>query len=279
MESPGLLANIVGISSANRLVSIIERTEEFSTVLERIPGDYEDHVLPALDAASKTIVQLRSDYDRWRGRIDETLDAAVAAANNLEDGTRRAGVVVSDVQATLDENRPKLSRTMDRLETAAGDAAAVLADVRTDTMPQISRTLGEGERAISAFADLLDRADAELATRLPDVRSFLSDLRVAAGQLKLATIEVRRSPWRLLYRPSTDVIAREQLFEASRSFASATGDLRSAAASVEELIRVRPDLLDGDPDLRGRLESALIDALGRYEEAQRRLYGVLIEER
>lgn len=279
MESPGLLANIVGISSANRLVSIIERTEEFSTVLERIPGDYEDHVLPALDSASKTIVQLRSDYDRWRGRIDETLDAAVAAANNLEDGTRRAGVVVSDVQATLDENRPKLSRTLDRLETAADDAATILSDVRTDTMPQIARTLGEGERAISAFADLLDRADAELATRLPDIRTFLSDLRVAAGQLKLATIEVRRSPWRLLYRPSTEILAREQLFEAARSFASATGDLRSAAESVEELLRVRPDLLQGDPGLRGRLESALIDALGRYEEAQRRLYGVLIEER
>lgn len=279
VESPGLLANIVGISSAGRIVDIIERADSFSVVLERIPKDYEDRVLPALDNAAGLLKDLRTDYGVWRGKVDETLDSAVAAARNLEDGTRRAGAFVGDVQKVLDDGRPKIERTLDNLESATGQADRVLTEVREETMPRIAKVLGEGERAIGEFADLLDRVDGELAARLPDIRRFLSDLRVAAGQLKLATIEVRRSPWRLLYRPTTDVLAREQLYEASRSFASATEDLRVAAESVEELLKVRPDLLESDPSLRSRLESGLIDAVSRYEEAQRRLYGVLIGER
>ncbi|MDZ4753187.1 MAG: hypothetical protein SGJ11_01660, partial [Phycisphaerae bacterium] len=92
-------------------------------------------------------------------------------------------------------------------------------------------------------------------------------------------IEVRRSPWRLLYRPSVDVLAHEQLYEATRAFVAATGDVRAASASVEELIKVRPDLLDGDPELKRRLQESLIGAVDRYEEAQRRLYGALTGEK
>jgi hypothetical protein len=73
------------------------------------------------------------------------------------------------------------------------------------------------------------------------------------------------------------VLENEQLYEATRAFAAASADLRTAAEGLEELLRVRPDLLEGD-ELRSRLQSSLLDALGRYEETQRRLHGVLVDE-
>ncbi|MDZ4829900.1 MAG: hypothetical protein SGJ09_06835 [Phycisphaerae bacterium] len=277
-EAPGLLTTIVGSRSAHQIVSIIDRTAEFSKVLPEIPGDYRSKVVPAIDAASTTLVQLRDDYGRWRGTVDETLVAATNAAKNLEDGARAATEFVANANATLAENRPRLANTLTNLESASATAKQAVEDVRTTTLPQVSKTLGEGERSLSELATLIDRVDAEVSTSLPQVRSFMADARTAAQQLKLATIEVRRSPWRLLYRPTTDVLAHEQLYESTRTFALATGDLRAASDGIAELLKTRPDLMDADPALRARLQQSLVDALTKYEEAQRRLYGVLTQE-
>lgn len=277
IEAPGLLANIAGSKSAEEIVTIISRAEEFSTVLERVPKDYEDRIVPSLDAARDTIVQLKSDYMQWRTKVDSALTSAEQAAKNLEQGSASATTLIAEARDTLAENRPKIGSTLDNLEAASKDAKEVVEAVRTQTIPQIASVLTRGETAVGDFSELLNRLDGEIAAKLPELRTFISDARTAASQLKLATIEVRRSPWRLLYRPTVDVLAHEQLYEATRSFAAASGDLRTAAEGLEELLRVRPDLLESG-ELRGRLQSSLLDALSRYEETQRKLHGILLDE-
>lgn len=278
IDAPGMLTSIVGEKSAEQIVTIIDRATTFSEVLERVPSDYDGTIVPALDAARDTIVELRADYGRWRLKVDEALTSATDAAANLERATDGATALVADAHAVLRDNRPRIDNTLINVESASANARDAIDDIRTKTLPQVSDLLTQGERALVEFADALDRLDKEVAERLPDIRSFLSDARVAAQQLKLATIEVRRNPWRLLYRPSTEILEHEQLYEATRSFAFATGDLRSAADSIQEALKVRPHLLESDPDARDRLQRSLLDALDRYEEAQRRLFGVLTAE-
>ncbi|MFO0826921.1 MAG: hypothetical protein U0572_02135 [Phycisphaerales bacterium] len=278
VEAPGLLTTVVGGHSAEQIVHIIDQAAIFSDVLAEVPADYHTRIVPALDAASQTIVRLHDDYEEWRVKVGQTLDSASAAAKNLENGTYAANELIAEARATLADARPKIANTLTNLESASATAKDVVEDVRTTTLPKLSSVLGQGERSLGELSDLLDRLDAEIAARIPDIRSFLGDVRVAADQLKLATIEVRRSPWRLLYKPSTDVIAHEQLYEATRSFAEATNDLRAAAESVREIAKLRTSILDENPELRAELQKSLLDALSRYEEAQRRLYGVLTQE-
>ncbi len=277
VEAPGLLANIAGSKSAADIVEIISGAKEFSSILRRAPKDYEERFVPTLDAAKATITQLRDDYMNWRVKVDSMLTDAEKGAKNLEQGTESANAFIADARATLAENREPLRNGLQNLEKATSGAIDVVETLRRETIPEIAQVLSKGEVAVGEFADMLDRLDGEIAAKLPDLRAFMSDMRVAASQLKLATIEVRRSPWRLMYKPTTDVLAHEQLYEATRSFAAASGDLRTAAESLQELLRVRPDLLS-DPALRDRLQSSLLDALSRYEATQRRLHGVLLDE-
>ncbi|MDZ4756456.1 MAG: hypothetical protein SGJ11_18435, partial [Phycisphaerae bacterium] len=159
VESPGLLTNIVGARSAERIVTILHGAERFSTILERAPFDYEQHVIPALDAASATIVQLRLDYERWRVTFDSTLTSAESAAKNFEASTITAHEILVDAKATLTESRPKIAATLDNLQTASGSAKEAVETFRRETLPQIAKTLGEGERAVGELAALLDRVD------------------------------------------------------------------------------------------------------------------------
>ena len=47
-----------------------------------------------------------------------------------------------------------------------------------------------------------------------------------------AMIEIRRSPWKVLYRPTEKELENELLYEATRSFAVAAADMKAASVSV-----------------------------------------------
>ena len=125
------------------------------------------------------------------------------------------------------------------------------------------------------FASAMEDLDTELVARIPDVRAMLSDLRQSATQVKLATMEVRRSPWKLLYRPSGDELARENLYEAARAFAVASADLRVAGETLRATMKDTPQRFADDAKLREALRTQVLQSVDRFDAAQRKLFDVL----
>ena len=110
---------------------------------------------------------------------------------------------------------------------------------------------------------------------------FLCLARWRSTQLKLALIEIRRSPWKLLYRPTSEELSHELLYEATRSFAVAAGDLKAASESVKRVMENHSDLIV-NPDNKAafeRLTKHLIDSMERYEKAQQEMLDVLVTEK
>jgi hypothetical protein len=166
---------------------------------------------------------------------------------------------------------------MDDAKAMAADARAAVAHIRDVNLKQVDQLLTEAETGTKAFADSMQALDTELATRLPDIRAMLWDLRQSAAQVKLATMEVRRSPWKLLYRPTGDELARENLYESARAFAIASSDLRVAGETLQAALRDAPERFEQDPKLREAIRMQVVDSLGRYETAQRKLFEVLLD--
>jgi ABC-type transporter Mla subunit MlaD len=272
MATPGLLANIVGPDNALRLEKVVENVEQ---VTDSLRVDYRESIHPALNDAATVIRDFRQDYGNWRGRVETAIASAEQAAENLEKATAEASTLVADAQATLAAARPDITATLTNVRDASASAREVMARVETSSMPKLDTILDDAEAGLASIADLIGRADVEFQERMPAIAASLNDARTTAQQLKLATIEIRRSPWRLFYSPPKDVYANEQLFEAARSFAIASGDLRVAAEGLERLSANPPAILAADPALQERIRTELSDALVRYAEAQRQLYGVL----
>lgn len=92
----------------------------------------------------------------------------------------------------------------------------------------------------------------------------MANLQLTGDQLKLAAIEVRRSPWRLLYSPSKKELETDNLYDAARSFALAASTLEGSIASLKEVTA-------DTPEDRARIEqmNAYLDKLyGRFREAE-----------
>jgi len=273
MSTPGLLVNIVGVENARRLGEMVENVEQVS---ESLRVDYRESIHPALTDAATVIRSFREDYGSWRVRVDEALTAAEKAAESLETATAGAARIVTDAETILAGAKPDVEATLANLREGSASARDVVERFGANALPKLETVLGDAERTLGSIGDLVGRFDVEFQDRAPAIAGFLNDLRSTAQQLKLASIEIRRSPWRLLYTPSSDVYANEQLYEAARSFALASGDLRVAAEGLERLSVDPPPILGRDEALQERIRTELSGALSRFAEAQRRLYGVLV---
>jgi ABC-type transporter Mla subunit MlaD len=262
IEGTGMLASLVGPENSEKVRQTLSDVAEMvHWARGQLPEDYRTKVVPVLDNLNTMIAALNKDYGEWRVPIGNTItqaSSAVKQANDLlTDNKGRINAAVADAAATLDNTK------------------AITADLRQKSMPALQRLLDKGANAADTLADSLDQVERELASDLPAMRLFLSDAREMAGQLKLAAVEVRHSPWKLLYQPKPGEVAHENLYGAARSFATATEDLRAASASLQQAVSQMPDQFRDDPKFRDQLQGQVAEALARYEAAQRRLADVL----
>lgn len=277
----GLIATLVGPKNAERTDDIIENVREFSQFLARVEGEYDERVSPILDNANVAmedaiglIGDARADYRVWREDVTAALDKANQAAEKLDS-------LMSEANATLVDNRQQIDAIVDNTDSTMADASTLIAQFKEDAPAIVDRVetlLDRGNEGIDAFANVGEEMQMLVGSEVPGLRDALANARLAAQQLKLTTIEVRRSPWKLLYRPSKDELEHELLYEAARSFAVAASDLKAAAQSVDRIVNLRGEALGADEEALRLLQGQLTDSYARYEKAQQRLVDVLLTD-
>ena len=281
----GILATLLGPSDAARTSDALKNIDKFTMFLTDIPKAWNQDIIPILENANSMVASLRGDYGDWSKKITTFLERADSAALKLDNGLddippllASAQKDLDDVGAILDENAPKISETMDNIVVMTQDGKMVISDLRTESLAKINQILTTGEEGIDSLTNTLNRIDSEVAVRMPDISMMLANLRQASAQLKLTALEVRRSPWKLLYTPSTTEVAHENLYESARSFVMATNELESASMAFREVFEIDPEILKRQPELKNEVEKYVFDALGRFKKAQERLFSEIVDQ-
>jgi ABC-type transporter Mla subunit MlaD len=268
-NSAGVIAALLGADNAAKAGTIIDDAVVFSNWLASLPRDYQERIVPMLDNAGETVKELRADYGTWRTKVDGTLTSAQAAAGD-------AASSMKGLDELLVRNSPKIDSALTDIAAGATDARASLAELRAKTVPLLNDALSNANAAIGSFEKSVQLAHAFLLENLPGISLSLDNVRTATAQLKLAAMEVRRSPWKIMYQPGTEEVAHENLYEAARSFAMAASDLRAAGDSLRLVLTNDPALFERDPAFRDAVQKMVLDAMQRYESAQQQLNSVLM---
>ncbi len=212
--------------------------------------------LPGLgDQVQATLNEVRGSIDVWTG-----------LATRLDERTIELAAVIESVRETVDTNRPNIDRVL-------ADLAEITTRANEEIMPAAVETVENARTASAEGAKLATDARALFEAEAPGFRRASANLRLASDQAKLTMLEVRRSPWRLLQRPTTRELEGELIYDATRSFAQAASDLRAAS---ESLISLSTDE-QGPVDLPGRqraieqLHEQLMSSFTRYREAEQEL--------
>jgi len=269
VPSSGVLASILGPYNATKADKLIQDLVDFGDLLARLPKDYDTKVVPMLDNAGTIAADLRADYTEWRGKIGGALTSAQGAMGKLDTS-------MGDVQGLLQRNAPKIDSTIANLDSASVTANDALKHINAETVPHVDSALRKAESSVDGFGKSIDIVHDLLLQRSPDISEMLSSLRTTAAQLKLASMEIRRSPWKILYQPNSDQVAHENLYEAARSFVLAAGDLRAAGESLRLVVERDPGRYETDAKFRESVQQMVTDSLEKYEQAQQQLNSVLM---
>lgn len=284
--SSGMLTTLLGAENAARSSEIVENTREFSEFLASVPGEYDQRVIPILDdvkgasAGTKDLVTRvnENDWPRWSGQVDHVMTWATGFSETIDGAVAEAHEMLIDGRGMITDNRERVDEFVTNLKDASVDAKEIASRVNEETVDKANRLLDTGVDALEQARGTIGTIRTDYEGWSVEIGEAMGNATLASQQLKLALLEVRRSPWKLVYRPSEDEVEHELLYDAARSFSLATADLKAASASVNAILDKHGARLDSDPELMDRVKRSLLDPLSNYEHAQERLLDVLYQD-
>ena len=244
---PGILTSTgFGEEQADALRQIIATARETTERVNEITRRFGDDVMPDV----QTIVgSTRERYPTWLDRIDSITDnvdqtaaKGPAIASELEQRVVEFREFVQEVRPVIEENRERIRYALDNFGEASANSREITLQARAfmdrlngEMSDRAIAILDQGQTGLEEARSALATADSILLEQRPNIRASLANFRVSSDQLRDTLIEVRRSPWRLLYRPDTRELEYELLYDAARAYAGAVTNLRSAAESLESV--------------------------------------------
>jgi len=270
------------IDNADKLVT---RLNDLTSRVSRVVDRVEPELGPAVEDARAAVEDLRAivgdvraRQEEWMGRLDAVLADAERFAGGLEPALdeARAGIdeargVVADVDAAINRNRAPIDAMVD-------DLASASERLRGHTLPSVEEFVSKLGEQVESLEATVERIDSFVAEQEPSLRRTLANLRLSSDQLKLAMVEIRAQPWRLLVRPKTRQLEQELVYDAARAYAEAVGDLRAASESLESTLARRRGSrsLTDDPARIERIAGELDEAFERYQQTEQELLDRLI---
>jgi ABC-type transporter Mla subunit MlaD len=274
----GLLASVLGAQGAEETGRIVTNVAEFSEFLATAQGEYDTQIKPIIGDVGGVVREVKDDYAHWRLTIDDVMTRANAAAESLERAMAGVDEGVASVNAMVADNRPSIDEIIANLDASGVNIRDISDRLAGETMDKFDQLITRGQDGVDSFARTLEQLEPEVDVWVTEIREGLANARLTAQQLKLASIEVRRSPWKLLYRPSATELEHELLYEAARSFAVAASDLKTSSEALQRVMTTHGERLDQEQPALRRLYEGLHSSFERYEEAQRRLLDVLVTD-
>jgi len=279
IPSVGMLTGLLGSENAGKANQMVENARAFTSFLARVPNEYDSRIAPTienLNAASgdarAVIADLRQNrWPTWADAVDDVMTWATGATGKLDSAIAQGEGLFTDSRAVIGENRQEIKSIVGNVQSATDR-------INTQTIDKVHKLLDTGQDGLADAVKVIEGLRVDYASWATDLGEALANANLAAQQLKLTTIETRRSPWKLLYRPSSQELEHELLYEAARSFAIAAADLKAASSSVRRVLDEHGDSLASDQEAYRRLERNLIDSLANYEKAQQRLLDVMLAD-
>ncbi len=171
---------------------------------------------------------------------------------------------VRSITGQVDHKMPRMLDQADtilfRVDTALAGANAAMTDLR-QTMRSAREIGAEVESAVAENRPNIDAMLMALAASSENVKH-------TSSTMKYAMAELRRSPWRLIFKPDDKNIANIDLFDAARQFAEGAAQLNETAQALDSAMREK----NADPARLKKLRQELDERFTRFRNMEDKLW-------
>lgn len=262
------------------LGKILMSLDDVNSITAKLAAEFEPQEQDALLAKLHEILTNVNDMtSRLRAETDSGQQAALtgkihAMMDQLNQGV---GVAVGMIK----ENREPINQTVlhvrDTSKTLEERIAARIADQLNVNAP--ASLLAKVHVAV----DGLDRSIQDINVVTRETREvivlnhdrldeIIENFKEVSDQLKNASREIRRSPWRLFYQPRIEEAAQANVFDAARSFSAAATQLDDAVARIESIVETGDLQQTLDDDELMEIRTALQHTFEQFSKAEAALW-------
>lgn len=228
-----------------------------------------DQVKVTAASADQTIQQVRSKidpaYDKFAGVADST-KGAMASLDEILGGGK------SDIRTTLANLRGATNTVNEKLPMLVDQVSDVIGHLKV-TLDKTNGAIEDARAIASNGKDITASVRTLITGNRSRFEEIIKSLSFAGNNLAAASSEIRRSPWRLLYKPSEGEVANQNLYDATRQFAEASRKLQDSSMALrdtlgtgqanKEDVQAMLDKLDADFANYKRVESTLWERVQR----------------
>jgi chromosome segregation ATPase len=188
---------------------------------------------------------------------------------------------LASVNGMLTENRPTIKAAMDNIketsDTLNTGITKTIAKELDAASPQslMAKIHASVEKMGQSLVDLnkiTSAAGEVVALNKDNLNNILANFKETSDHMKAATKDLRRNPWRLLYRPTLEETKELNIFDAARAFAEAATRLDDATSKLKALSDARGGRLSPDDPQLKTIRADLQNTFDKFNEAEAALW-------
>jgi ABC-type transporter Mla subunit MlaD len=259
-QSDVLIGQPGGLSSL--LASAGKIGPEVLGVIKDVRGTTLPKVNNAVDS-SNTLIR----------HVDSKVDPITQKGGNVLDQISSLfGDTKSDIRGTIANLNKVTASVRDKLPGILDQTHGALTKVNT-AIERTNDALLDIKSVAANTRDITASARGIIMGNRGKIETMITSLRDTGENLKNATAEIQRSPWRLLYHPSPSEMANLNLYDSARQFADGADKLSDAATSLRDAIQSKSD----DPQKLQSLLQKLNDSFTHFNEVENQLWSQVKE--
>jgi ABC-type transporter Mla subunit MlaD len=206
-------------------------------------GEVKTTTVPKLTVAVERAGQAMTEL---RDTLGPSKTDYVGTIKNLNEATTDLKKRLPELLAHADSVMKNLDGSLTKVQTALDDVNATMANAR----------------------DLTAVTKEVIAGNKGKLHAMIASLKVTGDNLKAASAEVRRSPWRLLYKPAPNEMANLNLYDSARQFADGANALDDAATALRDTLQQK----DVSPEQVKKMMQKLDESFAGFQQVEQKLW-------
>lgn len=186
-----------------------------------------------VDTVHTLIAHADSKVDPIVERYNTVADNASAAAGQLND---LMGDTKPDIRGTLKNLNAASGTIKDKLPGLTDQVSAALAKINT-SLTTAQAALVDIQQTAANAKDLTGSLRTVIVDNRGKLEGIITGIKTTSDNLKQASIELRHSPWRLLYKPTPGEAGNMNLYDSAREFADGAQSLSDASTALRDALR------------------------------------------
>lgn len=177
-----------------------------------------------------------------------------------------------DINEMTADTKPKLKKTMSSVLEVSDKVRAYTNNELATIFLNIRSASTEIYKVAQDFAVVSEEAKGIMLVNRERIDETIDNIAIVSANLKAASKDIRRNPWRLLYQPDKEELQSQNIYDAARAFSNGAEQLDQAILKLAGLAKIYPDGIPAADEQLIKIRQQLIDSFTRFNEAEQSLW-------